>query len=551
MPKIELTAALKRMWREAFQPLIPVYALLFALAWIAFGAHASGLLFSIDDWGFTHRRAHFDWMISIGRWLNALAIRHLSGEILAPAASLFVMLALQASAITLLLWTGGCRSRVAAFLVLAIFLFHPLAVESVQVEIVQVAIGLTHAGTILAGLIAWHLANASPGPTAAQLLLAILATALLLAVALAGFQHFVVLTPMTFVTCWIMQAIGPDTDRETVQRIIRRVVILGAITALGIGLYLVSATLAKWLFSVPTTTIPYYNFTHGLTVDADRLAITRERTPIVILQFYAQAQHMIALPEKLAALGLMALTAWGTAVAFLSGKRPDLLLRVAVCVTGMLTLMLLPFVPTAVRAWDIGGYNPIAALAFTHAIFALVAITSWQSSRIALLPLFFAGYLAANFVHTQNAAAIVALNENRRDFFTANRLLTDLQRTEAYRKAEEASGGTVRLVVVGAQSTPRAGAFRLDETTGPLNFSRADCGLITCNPTGLPLALNLLSTDRIVFEHVSPAEFDDALRLEAKARIQDRAPWPDPEGIFALSNGLTVVFLGRSRESRL
>ncbi|MEM8596757.1 MAG: hypothetical protein AAGF76_09845, partial [Pseudomonadota bacterium] len=145
-PETDLRAILRR----AFQPHLGVFALLFALAWIAYGVHAAGLLLSVDDWVFTlGEPGAVERMIAFGRWVQALSIRYIAGETLAPAVSLFLMLALQGAALALFLETTVQREGTTVFLVLALVLFHPLGIESVQVEQNHVAAGIALGANIL------------------------------------------------------------------------------------------------------------------------------------------------------------------------------------------------------------------------------------------------------------------------------------------------------------------------------------------------------------------------------------------------------------------
>ncbi|MEL6766819.1 MAG: glucosyltransferase domain-containing protein [Pseudomonadota bacterium] len=539
-------------WGTRLGHLTGVFAILFALSWIAYGIHAAGMNHSLDDWWFVLDPDRIGLVVvGSGRWMHGLAITVLSGGLIAPGVTLFAMLAMQAIAIGLLLNEMGCRSRVIALLAMALLLFHPMGIESVQIEQNHIAVGLSHLMLIISGILTWRVAlalSASPRPWRGAALNAA-AAVLLFAIGSAGFQQFAVLGAIAFFALWASEALRgngsqPGTGMAGIRIAVWRLAVLGVVSVLGIALYYASAFGAKALFGVPSQ-YAYYNIASGFVSSRDILALKGESLPRVILKFWTEAQHLIAWPETLAliAITVLAVAAGARTIAGATGASAQVL--AAVGFAGAIgTALLLPFVLPGIRGHDAYSFNALAPLAFSQVILFILAARGFEGTRLSWVPLLLALYVAMNFVTAQNAAAVVALNDNRRDMLALNRLLAALEMTDSY-KAAQRNDAPVKLMMIGAKPAPDPlGPYRIDETEPPLHYSRADCSLFSCGTSQIINGLMLISYDTVEYELTDPAAVDDALRREALARISESRPWPDPSGIMTLSNGVLMIYLG-------
>ncbi|MEO1723082.1 MAG: glucosyltransferase domain-containing protein [Pseudomonadota bacterium] len=545
-------------WKHRFGHLTGVFALLFAISWLAYGVHAASMLHSMDDWWFGHEQERIGHrVVSAGRWMHGLAITFLSGGHIAPGVTLFTMLALQAMAIALLLHEMGCRDRLVAFFAMALLLFHPMGIESVQIEQNHIAVGLSHLLGIGGGILAWRAARHRPSDKAdlaragANGAGAIAA----LTVGAAGFQQFIVLGPIAFFALWAAETLredetgGPTTLRDAIRLVIWRLGMIGAIFALGTLSYYASAFAAKALVGTETV-LQYYDIATGFVSNANILALKGESLPRVILKFWGEAQHLIAWPETLALIAITLLACFaGLRTIRLRSGVPTRMVAAVGWGGALGTALLLPFVLPGIRGHDAYSFNALAPLAFSQVVLFTLAATGTAGRALAWLPLLLGAYLTANFVTVQNASAVVALNDNRRDLLALNRLLLDIEKTDVHSAARK-DGGTVRLLLIGAKPAPDVkGPYRIDDTAPPLGSSRADCSLFSCGLGQVVHGLMLISYDPVRFEDVDPAKLDDPLREEALARVADARPWPDPSSVITLSNGILMIFVGEAEPS--
>ncbi|MEM6680073.1 MAG: glucosyltransferase domain-containing protein, partial [Pseudomonadota bacterium] len=340
---------LRESLRRAFEPHLGVFALLFALAWIAYGVHAAGLLFSIDDWEFTlGEPGAVERMIAFGRWVQALSIRYVAGETLAPAVSLFLMLALQGAALALFLETTVQREGTTVFLVLALVLFHPLGIESVQVEQNHVAAGIALGANILAGTLAWRVAREGSGIALSRAAPILLGASALLMLGAAAFQQFAALTPMAFLLAW---ALDSKPSGYGPLAAVRRLAVIGGVSIVGVALYYASAFVAKAIAGIGAEAASYYyDITSGFAADAGTLAIKRRDVPVMIQQVYFGPQHLIGMGEKLAILALLVLAlAGGLRRALAAPSGLPRLIDGGVLLGTLGVMMLLPFVLPTIR----------------------------------------------------------------------------------------------------------------------------------------------------------------------------------------------------------
>ncbi|MEL6575237.1 MAG: hypothetical protein AAFQ81_05030 [Pseudomonadota bacterium] len=548
----DIVERLATWWAARFGHLTGVFALLFGIAWIAYGIHAAGMNYSIDDWWFVLDPDRIGLVvIGSGRWMHSIAITFLSGGLIAPGVTLFAMLAMQAIAIGLLLHEMGCRDRVVAFFAIALLIFHPMGVESVQIEQNHIAVGLSHLLLIVSGILTWRAARTLTSTGIDRSVFVNAAAAVpLFATGAAGFQQFAVLGAIAFFALWAVAALeerdGDAGERLTdAARIIAlRLCTLGVVSVLGVTFYYASAFGAKALFDVPSQ-YSYYNIASGFVSSRDILALKGESLPRVILKFWAQAQHLIAWPETLAliAIALLAAAA-GIRTVLGANSAGARLLAVAGFGGAIGTALFLPFVLPGLRGHDTYSFNALAPLAFSQVVFFIVAALAFGRRWLGWLPTILALYVSINFVAAQNAAAVVALNDNRRDMLALNRLLAALETTDSY-KAAQRNDAPLRLMIIGAKPAPDpTGPYRIDEIEPPLASSRADCSLFSCGTSQIINGLMLISYDSMAYELANPSTVDEALRDEALVRLSESRPWPDPSSIMTLSNGVLMLYLG-------
>ncbi|MEM9764096.1 MAG: hypothetical protein AAF968_16570, partial [Pseudomonadota bacterium] len=366
----------------------------------------------------------------------------------------------------------------------------------------------------------------------------------------AGFQQFAVLGAVAFFALWAGEAHEGRHAKpgEGLAGAARLIVLplgaLGVVSVLGVTLYYASAFGAKALFDVPSQ-YSYYNIASGFVSNRDILALKGESLPRVILKFWFQAQHLIAWPETLAliAIALLAAAGWIQTVFKANGAGARLL--AAAAFGGAIGMaLLLPFVLPGLRGHDTYSFNALAPLAFSQVVLFILAALAFGRTKLAWLPLILALYVSVNFVTAQNAAAVVALNDNRRDMLALNRLLAALETTDSY-KAAQRNEAPLKLMIIGAKPAPDPiGPYRIDEIEPPLASSRADCSLFSCGTSQIINGLMLISYDSMDYELSDPSTVDEALRDEALVRLSESRPWPDPSSIITLSNGVLMVYLG-------
>ena len=130
----------------------PYYFLVF---FIAFGFEAFNVTLAGDDWPAVQSdRFQYDWVVSIGRWMNQVVWRLAGDNAFAPAVTISILALCFFAAAWVFTFVQGWLTRTALFLFAAILALFPVNAEIVPFQMAQLNYGVGMVSGTLGGAMA-------------------------------------------------------------------------------------------------------------------------------------------------------------------------------------------------------------------------------------------------------------------------------------------------------------------------------------------------------------------------------------------------------------
>jgi hypothetical protein len=513
------------------------------LSLVSYGFLAFNLTLAGDDWYLVRNPSlELDTYIPVGRWMRPLVLIAFFGGRFAPTFTLFGWLAAMMAGAILLAWVAGTRKPIEFFLFSALLLFSPVHAELVNFKHSHLMIGF---GFLCAAtsVFALHGVATERAPFRPKAFLRMGLAGLLMLLALGIQQSFILFAFMFFIASTI--AILADGDGAS-GAARRAFTIYATVCLLAVAAYFAVTRFLQAYFDFPQFERGYA-LESSIVRDAEQLASTANRFREHLLVFLFREQHLWPAIAKVLFLALLGVYLLVLARKAFSSRRQGgrRALSTAMGLTALLAgLMATPWLLGLVRLPFSYRYNGLIGLTPLYPI-VVTQTLSWLTSRaLRYAVIGCALVIVTTFSYFQNVASLAVYTTNRRDHFTAGRILTRIEGHEGYRALSEQP--VVEVVLVGRFPQEREPPFNDFLPRVDMGDSIVNCGVFNCQTTRIAelMAFVEYPTERRSYRAWS-ADILAPLAEPEKAELLDRLlssrPWPDYQSIQILRNRVFVI----------
>jgi hypothetical protein len=546
-PKSFLTGAHERL-RDASQ-LWTFYAVTVLLA---YGFAMFNLTLAGDDWNVLQANYQTDWVISIGRWMDAIIWRLADDGNFATPLTLGVLAAVYSVFAAACCLCLGMKRR-ESYLIFACVLIcfpinaEPFSFKSLHLIFAFAIILATGSGLLIVRGHELLLERQVLKPAA---LGAGAVTAFVLSAA--AYQMLALLAIALVLARLVGMLRGPYESSKLLQSTALLLGFSAIILGIGFLFYMASVWGVSWLTGVPLNTIGPYAIADSFVESGSQLYRGIIHGVVVLRELFFQRQHLFPLLAKLVFLAmtiaLIFVIASGSEKSnyFDQPRPPDVwdgIVRALILAGVIVLLFLTPLVLGMLRKNGLYRYNNLVGIAVPYAMAFALLFDMARDARLRLGIAVLTIAMIAIFIFEQNRASITTFLLNRRDLAIASRMLERITADPAF--APFAAKGQVTIVFFGQ---------RLEKRILPRPFSadafalgaKDDCGVFNCQLIRIEPAFQLISESGMTYHtDIWPYIPEDTSAEEKQSleqRIKEAHPWPAPDAVI-FGTGVIVIML--------
>lgn len=489
--------------------------LYFILCVVAYGTLAFNLDLHNDDWvAYWQTGFQYDWVVSLGRWLERFIWLIFDDNYFVPAFSLAFFL--------LCVWIFSfvtfraleIEDNTALYIFTLIFAFSPILSEPLTYKIAQ----LDFAFALLFSAVSfWYIKKASIAPTKKSAILPTVLGALFLSLTVSAYQPLalVVLQLSTVLTMVMLlrkqKAITP---------------IVFALTALlGIAFYLLEIQWSLYFFDITLQEKGPYAI--GQTKTYFELFLVH------LHHFLFEPQHLMPMVFK-----YLFLVTFGGLVLLLSFKSRKVLMPLL-----FVLLLITPFLLSLIAGIMALRYNAMIGLALLYAFSFSLLYLFVENTKLKRLLLAMSALIIFISIFEQNKASTIRLANNQRDLAIAQRMVDRIESNEAFDTFLERR--ILHLIVVGRTLThlPHGRPFE-EQNSEPFGGSVINVDAFrNGNKVVFKSMFRLLGySDKIKTYIYNYPRFPKRFKQYGiEEKIKEAKPWPAPSSLIPFEKGYILV----------
>lgn len=518
--------------------------LLGILSLATYGFLAFNLTLAGDDWYLVRNPSlELDTYIPVGRWMRPLILKAFFDGRFAPSFTLFGWLVCMMAGTILLAQVTGARKPTEVFLFSALLIFSPVHAELVNFKHSHLMIGFGFVCAAASVFVLHGVATAEARRGRDTYLQAGVA-GLLLLLSLGIQQSFILFALMFFIASTIAILVGDDDAASGAA--LRALKIYTTVCFIAVAAYFAVTKSLQMYFDFPLFERGYA-LESSLVRDAQQLASTVNQFLNHLLVFFFREQHLWPMTAKalfliLLVVYLYALARKVFALRHKGGRRAR---NAAIGMTALLTgLVVTPWFLGLVRLPFSYRYNGLIGLTPFYPIVVVQTLTMVTSRAVRYGVIACAAGIVMTFSYFQNVASLAVYTTNKRDHFTAERILSRIENHEGYRILSEHE--TLEVVLVGRFPQDHEPPFNDFIPGADMGDSIVNCGVFNCQTTRIAELMAFVEYPSAQRRYRAwSADILTSLTESERARTLDTLlkarAWPDYEAIQILGNRVFVI----------